>query len=230
MTALAEIINESLLYIDDVRLQEQLATNPALFYRTMSSYVTAAMPMLSSPPELYCYVSKEYADPQFDSYEWVSTEESLTQVTVVQTGKVGYELCSVVAVSPDKTSVTAYEAAEYDSETGGVTFPIQSETGVSYEIDFYTDGSVMDLSHYKLRLFALAVAVVWDERFERTWLQLAQKVHDSSFTTVNEANYMRAGTDRLIKTRQAFEDELHKYEQINAYKNVKAPYPFQSLL
>lgn len=228
MTAIAEVINEALVYIDDVRLNEQLGTNPALFYRKMQSYVNSAMPLLSSPPELYQYIISEYVPAEYDSFEWQSTEESLSQVTAVDTGMIGYEVCSVVIL--DEVGTEAYPNASYDSETGIVTFPVQSATGVMYEMDFYTDGSFKDLSVYKKRLFGRAIALVWDERFERTWLNIQPKVKDSSFQTVNEANFMRSGADRLKESRQSFEDEMHKYEQLNAYQNINKPYPQRTLL
>lgn len=225
MTAIADIISEAMIYIDDVRLQNQLAGNPALFYRRMSDYITAAMPLLSSPPELRHYLEKEYEAPAFDSYEWVSDSEStvVEDTYDVYTGKIGYELCSVVVVSEDGQFTTPYSGPVYDAETGIVTFPKQESVDITYEIDFYTDGSVADMTMTMKRLFGLAIAVVWDERFGREWLSDTMKIHDSSFSTVNESNYMDKKKEVRMQNRQMFQDELRKYEQDNAYVNHFRP-------
>lgn len=224
MTAIAEIISEAMIYIDDVRLQEQLDSNPALFYRRTSAYVSAAMPLLSSPPELLEYIEKDFTEPQYDDFTWISTEESVTsESTQVETGCIGYDLCSVVTYSDDGMYVNPYTEFEYDSETGIVTFGIQELAGVKYEIDFYKDGEVKDLTHSMKRLFALAISIVWDERLDHNWLALTPKLKDSSFQTVNESNYMDKLAIRKVTNRQAFQDELRKYEQNNAYRNVNRP-------
>lgn len=231
MTSIAEIISEAMIYIDDVRLQEQLSSNPALFYRRMSAYVSAAMPLLNSPPELYQHIASGLTMPTFDSTGWVSTDESTTQETnTVDTGMVGYDLCSVVIRSEDGMYTEPYSGYEYDSETGIVTFPVQSATGIEYELDFYKDGEVADLTQTMKRLFGLAVAIVWDERLDHAWLSIAVKLKDSSFQTVNESNYMDKLAIRRVTNRQAFQDELRKYEQNNAYINVLRPTSEWSLM
>lgn len=223
MTALADIISEAMIYIDDVRLQEQLAVNPALFYRRISAYVGAAMPLLSSPPELSDYLIKGYTEATYDDYTWTSTVASTVAETVIATELTGYDLCSAVIVDEDN-DITAYNEVTYDSETGEVTFPIQSKYGITYELDFYKDGEVSDLTPYMKRLFALAIAIIWDERFTRDWKAITPKIKDSSFSVVNEANYIDKLTTRMKENRQAFQDELRKYEQNNAYKNIISPY------
>ena len=230
MTAVSEIIGEALIYIDDVRMQEQLSSNPALFYRRTSTYVTASMPLLSSPPELYCHVSKNFVAPTYADYTWESTWEATTQETVVQTGLTGYDICSVTARSEDGMYAIPYDGATYDPETGDVTFQKQPSEGIEYELDFYKDGATNDLTLHQKRLWALAIAVVWNERFNNDWLNIQPKIKDSSFQTVNEANFIDKLTDRMIANRQAFEDELHKYEQLNAYRNINVPFGMRKLI
>lgn len=224
MTSIAEIISEAMIYIDDVRLQEQLSSNPALFYRRMSAYVSAAMPLLNSPPELYEFVSKNLTMPEYDSTGWVSTEQStIDDSTEVDTGMVGYDLCSVVIRSEDGLYTTPYAAYEYNSETGTVTFQTQDASGIEYELDFYKDGELNDLTYSMKRLFALAVSIVWNERLYNSWLDITPKIKDSAFKSQTESTYMDKLNDRLIVNRQAFQDELRKYEQNCAYKNVVFP-------
>lgn len=220
MTQIAEIIQKAMVVIDDVRLTQQLSQNPALFYRRMSGYVDLAVPMLSSPPELYTYIAEGFEPPQFADSVWVSTEESMSEVTEVDTGITGFDLCSVSVYSTDGKQVAAYTEAQYDAETGIVTFPIQSAEGIVYDIDFYKDGTVADLTPQMMRLFALAVAVMWNERLDNNWLNIQPKIKDSSFETINESNYIDKMTLRGREKRREFTDELKKFEQTAMYQKI----------
>ena len=221
MTNWAEICAAAMVPIDDLRLQEQLEISPALFYRRMSLFITTAMPMLSRPPELLHYLVNGMEAPKYDDFEWISTEESTTQETVVDTGKTGFELCSciILEVLDDGRITSTPYAVNYDAETGYVTFPQQTAAGVNYELDFYTDGTFKDLSHPQIHLFALAIAVVWDERFVENWLNRQPKINDSSFTTVNEANWTEKQSQAHRRLSQDFYEELKQYEQLCAYNS-----------
>lgn len=224
MTSWSDVIaNSALVIIDDIRLTEQLAANPAQFFRKMSFYCSLAVPLMNRPPDLLQYLQKSMVEPQYGAVEWISTQESLETQSVVQTGMAGFELMSCAMRKVDGTGnvmLLPYTEAVYNKEDGTVTFPIQSEVGVDYEMDFYTDGQFPDLSATLKRLLGLAIAVVWDERFSRNWLNMQPKIKDSSFDTVNEANYMEKVTNRMVTNRAAFNDELRKYEQDIAYSGA----------
>ena len=226
MTAIADVIAQAMVIIDDIRLQEQISVNPALFYRRMSGYVDAAMPLLSSPPQLFEYVSKEYTKPTYDDYYWTTTFQSTMEEVTISTEKTGYDLCSIVMIDSDNNAIS-YTDATYYPETGEITFPVQESEGIEYEIDFYKDGEVADLTPTMMRLFSLAIAIIWDERFTRNWLNITEKIKDSSFQTVNESNYIDKITTRMKENRQAFQDEIRKYEQNTAYKTVVSPYSYK---
>lgn len=222
-TTWADVVAAALVQIDDVRLEEQMAVSPAQFYRRMSALIIQAMPLLSRPPELLGYLNSEMTEPSYDDYEWTSDAASTTDVTQVNTGMLGYDLCSVtkrVLYDNGTISLAPYPDSTYDPETGIVTMPVQEAEGIGYDFDFYTDGEFPTLSRTQMRLFALAVAVVWDERFSRTWLNLQPKIHDDSFSTVNEANYTEKVTKRLHENRIAFDHEMRAYEQLCAYSGV----------
>ena len=221
-TAWSEIITAAMQALDDERWREQLTVSPAQFYRAKGDSVKFALPLLNSPPELLDYLEQYMVEPSYDDAEWTSTEESLSGETAVETGLLGFELMSCILMSEDGMEATPYPAASYDPETGIVTMPQQAAVGLRYEFDFYTDGHFADLSNSQMRLFALAVCVVWDEHFTRNWLNIQVKIHDSSFSTVNEANYIDKSTARLMQNRQSFNDELHKYEQLCAYKTMRS--------
>ena len=219
-TQIAEIITSAMVIIDDVRLTQQLKLNPALFYRRMNGYVNLAMPLLSSPPELYTYLATEYEESEYGDFTWVSTNESMEQATEVPTEMTGFDLCSVSLVSPDGKSAMPYPEAVYDAETGIVTFPVQLKEGLVYEIDFYKDGTFSELSPQIMRLFALAVALMWNERLNNNWLNIQPKIKDSAFETLNESNYIDKMSGRSKQLRLELTDELKKYEQIVMYERV----------
>lgn len=216
-TNFSEIVKAATIIIDDVRDREQLSLNPAVFYRRYSGYIDAALPLLNRPPELYAHLRNNIVYSTFADASWTSTEDSTEATTEVDTGATGYELCSVMSIEEDGYAET-YTDFTYDSETGIVTFGIQAQKGTAYEIDFYNDGSFkVDLTPAQIRLFALAISVVWNERFENDWLAIFPKNKDSSFKTQNESSYMSKLTERQIQYRQRLSDELRKYEQDVAY-------------
>ena len=221
-TGWSTVINAAMQALDDERWAEQLSVSPAQFFRAKSDMVRFALPLLNSPPELLDYLEREWVEPTYDDYEWASTQASTTAETVLETGMIGYELMSCIVKSADGASAAPYPGAVYDKETGNVTMPVQPAEGIRYEFDFYTDGTMTDLTMSQMRLFGLAVCVVWDEHFERDWIKITQKIHDSSFDTVNEANYIDKSNRRLLDNRQSFNDELHKYEQLCAYKTMRS--------
>lgn len=223
-TTWADIVTAALVQIDDVRLEEQMAVSPAQFYRRMSEYIEQALPLLSRPPKLLEYLKNGMVKPEFGDYLWESAESSTEAETNVETGMIGYDLCSVtqrVLHDNGTVSLLPYPEAGYDANTGIVTMPQQDAAGIGYDFDFYTDGSFPDLSDTQMRLFALAIAVVWDERFSRNWLSMQMKIKDESFSTVNEANYIEKVTKRLRDNRVSFNDELRWYEQMSYYRGLK---------
>lgn len=224
MTSWADIIAAAMILIDDTRLEEQLAVSPAQFYRRMAGWVKLAMPKLSKPRELLAFLKRGKVSPEFDDFLWTSTEASTqSEQTQVVTGKLGYKLCSVtVRETRDNGTISLlpYAGAVYDAETGVVTFPRQSAAGIAYDVDFYTDGAFPELSETQMRLFALAIATLWDNRFQRNWLAMGPKLHDENFDAPNEAQYMEKSAKRWKENVIAFEDELRDYEQQCAYASV----------
>ena len=221
------ICNYAMPVMDDVRLIDQMGENPALFFRRMALYMDLAIPMVSRPPELDSYLNYELVKPVYDDMIWRSTSESLEGETTVETTMTGYDLFSCSLREVDESGVvtsTPVSGVTYDPETGTIVFPQQETVGLEYNVDFYTDGSFYyDLTEAQKRLLGLAVGVVWDERFSRNWLNIQAKIHDASFNTVNESNYMREVQNRLFMNRHLLNDELRKYEQDVAYKNTVTP-------
>lgn len=233
MTSWSEIItNHAMVVIDDVRLKELAEQNPALFLRRMSLYMKNAIPIFNRPPQMIEYLQNGLKEPTFGSFEWTSTEQSMTEATVVSTGMIGYDLfhCEYADTINSEDTVFVAVDATYDPETGEVTIPITPGEGLIYSMDFYEDGSFgHELTATQKRILGLCVASVWDERFFRTWLNDQMKIKDQSFNTVNESNYMREGEAKKAKNRALLNDELKKYEQDCAYRKV-LPYATSDLL
>lgn len=216
MTGWSQVIAKAKVLIDDVRWDRELAVDPARFYRAKSDYVLLALPLLNRPPNLQAAIKNGMTLPQYGSYSYPVAEDISGNLTI-ETGMTGYEIASVVIRGADGISETPVFSIAYDPENGTVTAEITASAGQSVEIDFYTDGQFADLSDTQMRLFALAVAVVWDERFDNNWLNMQQKIHDSSFSTANEGNYAEKISQRRERNRAAFTEELKQYEQNVAY-------------
>lgn len=224
-TKWSEIITEhAMVFIDDVRLSEKAEENYALFLREMSLYMKNAVPVFDRPPEMRDYLSVGMTEARYTDAQWTSTIESLGDATTVETGNIGYDAfsCAIRETQADGTVIlTPYDGAEYDRETGDVSFPAQKDIGIEYDMDFYADGEFPhDLSAAQKRILGLCVACVWDERFFRDWLKDAPKVHDRSFNAPNEAQYMEKGNKKKLQNRGLLNEELSKYAQDCEYANV----------
>lgn len=220
-TSIAELITDhAMVEINDVRLEQQLQQNAALFFRRMWLYVKNGVPLFNNPPEMRERLA--YTAPLFADYEWIGAASA--QPTVVSTNCVGYELMSVQVNEqmPDGNIVsTPYTEATYDSETGDVTFPDGIADGTVFQLDFYTDGQFEnELNEEEKRILAICVALVWYERFSNDWLNMQPKIASKSFSVGSESNYIRAMTERDRSRRAYLFAEMNKYAQNVAYRNM----------
>ena len=63
-TKWSEIISDhAMVIIDDVRLQEEAANDPAAFLRRMSLYVKNAIPLFSQPVQMRVYLAEGLVQP-----------------------------------------------------------------------------------------------------------------------------------------------------------------------
>lgn len=221
-TTWSEIITDyAMVEIDDLRMRTELQDNPALFFRGMSLYMKNAIPYFNNPPEMQGWLKNTL--PSFADYYWTVPADT-TEETVVPTGQPGYEIMSVQIRSEEENGVvgvTPYIGATYDSETGNVTFPAGLTEGTQFQMDFYTDGTFdNDLTEEEKRILGLCVDYVWNVRFSGNWLNMQPKVQDANFTVGSEANYTRAQTERMRQKRIALNDEIHKYAQNVAYREM----------
>lgn len=208
-TAFAEILTGAMYFMDDARWQEQLATNPAQFYRAKSANVIHAIPRFNCPPNIQEYLT--YQAPAYTDYEFAPP----TDTKVISTGITGYELCtagwweSIGAIPLFRQS-----ACTYDKETGDVTFKNTVAAGFNMSFDFYTDG-VFDneLDDAQKRILSLATMVDWYFQFANDYLGIANLVVDKSFSMKSPAEHIRANTERLRELQAQLRSELFAYEQ-----------------
>ena len=208
-TTFSEILTGAMLFMEDARWQEQLATNPAQFYRAKSANVIHAIPRFNCPPNIQSYLT--YQAPAYTDYEYTTTEET----SVVNTGITGYELCTA-GYWTNMGSIPVFQAfaQTYNAETGDVTFstPVSSDFTVSF--DFYTDGVFdNDLDDAQKRILSLATAVDWYFQFANDYLGIANLVVDKSFSMKSPAEHIRANTERLRYLQEQLRSELFAYEQ-----------------
>lgn len=220
MTGWSDVITAAMQVIDDERWRDELRINAAQFYRAKSQTVIFALPLMSKPPELLAYLQTDMMSAGYDDFVYISEQEAEAGSSVtVETGKQNYDICNVSMRSTDGMASIPVPC-NYDTESGNVTLTLAASGVREYSIDFYKDGEFQTMTPTQMRLFALAVAVTWDDRFQRDWMANTMKIHDGSFETVNESNYMDKSNARFLSNKQAFEDELRDYEQKCAYATV----------
>jgi len=198
---------------EDVRLQDELAENPAGFFRKMALYMKNAIPMFNRPPEAKEWL--KHTDPDWTAVS-IETEQLMNPGDTVDTGAAGYEMMSAGIIEEDDLGTPSYRSVdtEYDSETGEVTINEVVESGVELQFDFYTDGTFdYELTDEMKGILGLCVQYVWERRFNNDFLSRTPKIHDDSFTTGNESNWISKGTERMKMIYGQLNSALISFEQ-----------------
>lgn len=220
-TTFIEVIsNYALVEIADIRLQKEMQTNPARFFRKMSFYMLNAIPRFNRPPEAREWL--KFVAPVYDDYDYtVPDGYDGDDPLVIEAGLKDYEMVSGVKIAED--GFGGYEFVpianlEYDPTSGNVTIPSGVAMGDNIAIDFYTDGYFeRELDYRVLRILGLLVQVVWENRFANVYLLQQPKIKDRNFDVGNEANYMRAASERMRFLNNQANEELRSFEQYCAY-------------
>lgn len=228
-TSWASVITEdALLIINDLRLNDELEENPALFFRKMAFYMKSAVPRFNRPPEMKEQLA--YTEPEFAAVAETVEETQAADFTIA-TEKTGYELMSAGTVTQDvygNPIYTPISGASYDEDTGAVTIPASAdapiEAGTVISLDFYTDGSFEnELTGAQRRILGLCIQYVWETAFVNDWLNRAPRAKDRSFDAGNVANQVRTNTERITAVKRALDDAISAYSQNNAYmREVKS--------
>ena len=225
------ILNYGNLFTDDIRNQEAYNLNPASFLNNQSYYLASAIPRFNRPMQIVEYLAQQSL-PQFNEYVWVvptptdpaEGQTVTTEPTTVNTMMPGYSLCSVVIRATDQFGNpvdTSYVDAQYDTQTGTVTFPAGLTFGTQFIIDLYLDGFFLnEITPEMKRILGLCFNEVWEYRFTGEWLPRAAKISDRSFAPPNEANWTRAQSEKRASIEASLNQELLHYEQNCAYKGT----------
>ena len=141
----------------------------------------------------------------------------------INTGITGYEICNAILIQEDGYGgvINTPIPTEYDEGTGNLALQGTFQEGQIIDIDFYTDGVFdRDLGYDVKRILGLCVQLVWESRFVNAFLIQQPKIKDRSFDVGNEANHMRASTERLRAMTARLNGELNAFEQDLEYGRV----------
>ena len=217
------ICNHAMVEIADIRLQTEMGISPAQFFRKMSLFVINAVPRFNRPPEAREWL--KFTAPNYDDMKYIVPTEYRGGNLTIQTDKIGYDMCSVVRKTDDgygEYNYTPVVGIEYDKETGDIEIAEEYvDIGDVLEIDFYTDGVFdRELGWDMKDILGLLIHYVWEFRFANDYLLQQPKIKDRSFDVGNEANHMRASTERMRFLSERINQRLKLFEQRVAYKNV----------
>lgn len=217
------ICNHAMVEIADERLQEDLQTSPARFFRKMSLFVVNAVPRFNRPPEAREWL--KFTAPSYDDFEYTVPADYTDGDLTIETGATGYGMASAIITQEDGYGAyiqTPVPIQEYDPETGNVTIADGSVTGGdAISIDFYTDGVFdRELGWDMKDILGLLIQYVWEFRFANDFLLQQPKIKDKSFDVGNEANHMRSTTERMRMLQERISQRLKSFEQNIAYRNV----------
>ena len=214
MVTYSEIICDYFMVLqDDIRLQGELAENPAGFLRKMALYMKNASPRFNRPPEAKEWL--KHTDPEWGDWSTV-TEQLMNPGETLETGMTGFDMMSAGIVEEDDLGTPYYRTldADYAPETGIVTVNEVVEAGRKLQCDFYTDGTFdYELTEEMKEILGQCVQYVWELRFNNDFLSRTQKIHDDSFTTGNESNWIAKGTERLKTIYGQLNSALVSFEQ-----------------
>lgn len=237
-TPILQVISEYCMQnVNDQRLQELAHEDMPLYARRVWGLFRPSIPLFNTPAEMPIYLlgtkdDPHIQEPKYDTYTVVIPEEQTENYTVsLGESFIGYELfaCRIRMVD-ELGNVYLYPTslANYDAETGEVTFSASAEqpleANATFEMDFYTDGHFKyELSPEIMRVLGVCFQYTWQNRFNTDYLSLVPKVDSKSFTEQNRANKERADTERLSEIKRNMAEAMRRYEQIIAQRNTIRP-------
>jgi hypothetical protein len=217
------ICNHAMVEIADLRLENDMNISPARFFRKMALYMIQAIPRFNRPPEAREWL--KFTAPVYDDYDYTVPGDYVSGNLTIETGMKGYDVVSAIKIQPNGTGVYDFiplSGMTYDAETGNVTIPegsVSADDNIA--IDFYTDGYFdRELGFDMKDILGLLIQYVWECRFANDFLLQQPKIKDRSFDVGNEANHMRASTERMKYLSERNNQRLKAFEQNVAYRNT----------
>lgn len=215
-TLFSDVLTQyAMQFIDDVRWQEQLALNPAQFFRAKSQALIASVPRFNRPPTMQSYLG--YTMPQYGDFTY-TVQETDTFPLIVETGMKSFDLCSVGTIAIEEDGGAIYKPIRdfnYEEGSGNVTINEEQTVGTAIEFDFYTDGVFLNtLDPTQQRILGLCVAYDWYYRMENAFLNVLNPITDKTFSPRSApAEDKRSNTARFKELGIQLSGELMAYEQ-----------------
>ena len=105
-TLFSDVLTQyAMQFIDDVRWQEQLALNPAQFFRAKSQTLISAIPRFNRPPNMQEYL--KYVAPSYADAVHTVTDQDTFPLTITTTAT-EFDLCNVGYVTTDAVGGVTY--------------------------------------------------------------------------------------------------------------------------
>lgn len=217
------ICNHAMVEIADLRLENDINISPARFFRKMALYMIQAIPRFNRPPEAREWL--KFTAPVYDDYDYTVPGDYVSGNMTIETGMTGFDMASVIKIQPNGTGTYDFisiPGAQYNAETGDVVVPnAYVNNGDHFSVDFYTDGYFdRELGYDMKDILGLLIQYVWECRFANDFLLQQPKIKDRSFDVGNEANHMRASTERMKYLSERNNQRLKAFEQSVAYRNT----------
>lgn len=223
VTNFLDVYEYAFTEIEDVRLDNLMSENPALFLRRCWDYLRNAIPLFTAPKGMQDKL-KDYEQPQFDSQSFVGDGTStafagspgMADVTIL----IGEVVVAVLSAS-EASPIATQNGVSYDFETGTIEFDVAPEADADIQVDYYTDGYFnRELSVEEIAILAKCFSVVWFNKIANTFLRTTPKIKDKNFNTDSSFGVEQADTAKLRAMRIELQDMMSDYEQTMAYKVV----------
>ena len=209
--------------IADIRLETEMSISKARFLQKMAMYLLNAIPRFNRPPEAREWL--KFTAPNYDNYDYTIPSDYVSGDVAIETGLKEFEIVSAVKVIPSGYGDYEYipiAGITYNDETGTVTIPERdAKADEKIAVDFYTDGYFdRELGYDMKDILGLLIQYLWETRFANDFLLQQPKIKDKSFDVGNEANHMRAATERMRYLSERINQRLKSFEQNVTYRNV----------
>lgn len=202
-------------YVDDVRLEETRAADPALYLRQTWFFLRIAVSLFTRPAEMADYLT--LTEPSFGAAQ-VTLVEAAEGSAVLSPGAeyAGYDLASCRRAETGPDGVISYYAVpfSYDAESGDVTVTGNFPAGTVFDMDFATDGRFHNtLTPEMMDILGTAYGLAWRERFNNDWLSMVSKPEDKIFREQPRAADKRANKDQIEAMRVSLAGKMRRFEQ-----------------
>lgn len=218
-TSFMEVYTYGFAEIEDVRLDNLMSENPALFLRRVWDYLRNAIPLFTSPMGIQSKLN-DYTEPVFSDATFETDGETTAFVGTPEMEYVVVTVDDSVVASIETTTEATANGVTYNYETGEITFDVAPQAGTIY-VDYYTDGYFnSELNTQELYILGVCFRVVWFNKIANTFLRTTPKIKDKNFNMDSSWGMEQADTAKLRAMRSELTDAMAAYENTLAYKTT----------